>query len=65
MNRAKMAVAFGAGAACEVEGARRIWGELKESNPKYSFNEHIARQPLRPEDAERVASGLAKAGLLS
>jgi adenylate cyclase len=49
----------------EVEGARRIWGELKEINPKYSFNEHIARQPLRPEDAERVASGLAKAGLLS
>ena len=48
-----------------VEGARRIWGELKEINPKYSFNEHIARQPLRPEDAERVASGLAKAGLLS
>ena len=49
----------------EVDGARRIWGELKEINPKYSFNEHIARQPLRPEDAERVASGLAKAGLLS
>jgi adenylate cyclase len=49
----------------EVDGARRIWGELKKINPKYSFNEHIARQPLRPEDAERVASGLAKAGLLS
>jgi adenylate cyclase len=49
----------------EVDEARRIWGELKEINPKYSFNEHIARQPLRPEDAERVAGGLAKAGLLS
>jgi adenylate cyclase len=49
----------------EVDEARRIWGELKEINPKYSFNEHIARQPLRPEDAERIAGGLAKAGLLS
>ena len=62
-SRVILASAFGH--LGEVDGARRIWGELKEINPKYSFNEHIARQPLRPEDAERVASGLAKAGLLS
>jgi adenylate cyclase len=44
--------------------ARRIWNELKEINPKYSFSEHFARQPFkREEDVRRVADGLAKAGL--
>ena len=47
----------------EVDEARRIWRELKEINPKYSFREHFSRQPFRPEDVERVAEGLAKAGL--
>jgi adenylate cyclase len=43
--------------------ARRIWKELKEINPKYSFSEHFARQPFkREEDVRRVAEGLAKAG---
>jgi adenylate cyclase len=44
--------------------ARRIWKELKEINPKYSFNEHFARQPFKKEeDVRRIAEGLAKAGL--
>ncbi len=47
----------------EVDEAGRIWRELKEINPKYSFREHFSRQPFRPEDVERVAEGLAKAGL--
>ncbi len=48
----------------EVDEARRIWRELKEINPKYSFREHFSRQPFRQEDVERVADGLKKAGLL-
>ena len=48
----------------EVDEARRIWQELKEINPKYSFSEHFARQPFKKEeDVQRIAEGLAKAGL--
>ncbi|MGA9323745.1 MAG: guanylyl cyclase, partial [Xanthobacteraceae bacterium] len=48
----------------DVEEARRTWQELKEINPKYSFNEHFSRQPFKNEDdVRRVAEGLAKAGL--
>jgi adenylate cyclase len=48
------------------EEARRIWRELKEINPKYSFSEHFARQPFKNEkDVRRIADGLAKAGLTS
>ncbi len=47
----------------DVDEARRVWHELKEINPKYSFREHFSRQPFRQEDVERVAEGLAKAGL--
>ena len=47
----------------EVDEARRVWRELMEINPKYSFREHFGRQPFRREDIERVAEGLAKAGL--
>ena len=49
----------------EVDEAHRIWRELMEINPKYSFREHFSRQPFRQEDVERVADGLKKAGLLS
>jgi adenylate cyclase len=46
--------------------ARRIWQELKEINPKYSFSEHFARQPFKKEeDVRRIAEGLAKAELSS
>ena len=48
----------------EIDEARRIWRELKEINPKYSFSEHFGRQPFkRQEDVRRVAEGLARAGL--
>jgi adenylate cyclase len=49
----------------EVDEARRIWRELKEINPKYSFDEHFARQPFkREEDVQRIAEGLTKAGIV-
>jgi adenylate cyclase len=47
----------------EVDEAHRVWRELMEINPKYSFREHFSRQPFRREDVERVAAGLGKAGL--
>ncbi len=48
----------------EIDEARRVWRELKEINPKYSFSEHFARQPFkREEDVRQIAEGLAKAGL--
>ncbi|MDR3421777.1 MAG: adenylate/guanylate cyclase domain-containing protein [Xanthobacteraceae bacterium] len=47
----------------QLDEARRIWRELKEINPKYSFKEHFSRQPFRQEDVESVAEGLTKAGL--
>jgi adenylate cyclase len=47
----------------EIEEARRIWAELMKINPKFSFSAYIGRQPMRPDDAERVVVGLAKTGL--
>ena len=47
----------------EVDEARRLWRELIDINPKYSFSEHFGRQPFRQADVERIAEGLAKAGL--
>lgn len=44
--------------------ARRIWRELKEINPRYSFDDHIGRLPFKdPADAERFADGLRNTGL--
>ena len=49
----------------EVDEARRIWKELKEINPKYSFSEHFARQPFKKEeDVRRIAEGLTRAGIV-
>jgi len=48
----------------DVDEARRVWRELMEINPEYSFREHFGRRPFRQEDVERFAEGLAKAGLL-
>jgi adenylate cyclase len=46
------------------EEARRIWRELKEINPRYSFSEHFARQLFKNEkDVRRIADGLANAEL--
>jgi len=48
----------------EVAEARRIWRELKEINPKYSFEAHIALLPWRnPAGPARIREGLVKAGL--
>lgn len=48
----------------EIGEARRIWRELQDINPKYSFSEHFARQPFKnEEDVRRIAEGLAKAEL--
>jgi adenylate cyclase len=48
----------------EIDEARRVWHELKEINPNYSFTAYIGRQPFkRQEDLQRIADGLAKAGL--
>jgi adenylate cyclase len=48
----------------QVDEARRVWQELKEINPKYSFQEHLSRLPFKnEEEAQRIAEGLRKAGL--
>ncbi len=48
----------------EIDEARRIWAELKQINPNYTFATHIARLPFKnPADAERIKDGLARAGL--
>jgi adenylate cyclase len=47
----------------EIEEARRVWRELKEINPEYSFSSHFARQPLGKDGVRRIAEGVAKAGL--
>jgi adenylate cyclase len=50
----------------EFDEARRVWEELKEINPNYTFAEHVGRQPFRrEEDVERIADGLRKARLLN
>ena len=49
-----------------MELAATIGRELKEVNPQYSFSEHFARQPYQNKhDVQRIAEGLAKAGLIS
>lgn len=48
----------------EVAEAQRVWRELKEINPKYSFEVHIAQLPWRdPAGPARIREGLARVGL--
>src|ERR1700732_3848419 len=48
-----------------AEEARRVWQELKKINPRYSLADHIDRLPFKaPADAEKIAEGVRKAGLL-
>jgi adenylate cyclase len=62
LSRAFLAVALGY--LGEGEEARRVWRELMEINPGYSFAEHIGRLPFRDKaDIERLAKGLAAAGI--
>jgi adenylate cyclase len=50
----------------EIDEAKRVWAELMEINPNYSFAAHIGRQPFkRAEDVERMAEGLRKVGVLN
>ena len=62
LSRAFLAVALGHRG--EAEEAQRIWRELMEINPNYSFAEHVGRLPFRNgADADRLAEGLRKAGI--
>jgi adenylate cyclase len=50
----------------EIDEAKRVWAELMEINPNYSFAAHIGRQPFkRAEDVERMAAGLRAVGVLN
>jgi adenylate cyclase len=62
LSRAFLAVALGH--LGEADEAQRVWRELKEINPKYSFAEHLGRLPFRNRaDADRLAEGLRRAGI--
>jgi len=63
LSRAFLASALGhLGRSSE---ARRIWSELMEINPGYSYEAHVGRLPFRsPEHAEPFGLGLKKAGLV-
>jgi adenylate cyclase len=62
LSRALLAVALGH--LGEAEEAGRVWRELMEINPRYSFAEHVGRLPFRNrEDVERLTEGLRKAGI--
>ena len=62
LSRSFLAVALGH--LGEAEEARRVWRELKEINPKYSFEEHVGRLPFQnPADVDHLRKGLAKAGI--
>ena len=46
----------------ESAEAQRVWHELKDVNPRYSF-EDLARLPFQNQaDADKIRQGLAKAG---
>jgi adenylate cyclase len=62
LSRAFLAVALGH--LGEAEEAGRVWRELMEINPKYSFAEHVGRLPFRNQaDIDRLTEGLRKAGV--
>ncbi len=62
-SRAYLAAALGQ--MGETDEARRVWRELKEINPNYSFEEHVGRFPFKVQaDVDRIREGLANAGLL-
>ena len=63
LSRAFLASALGH--LGQIAEAREVWRELKEINPKYSFDEHVGRLPFKNRaDVDRIREGLIKAGLL-
>lgn len=62
LSRALLASALGH--LGQMEEAQQVWRELKEINPKYSFEEHAGRLPFKNrEDVDRIREGLIKARL--
>jgi adenylate cyclase len=62
LTRAMLASALGH--LGRVDEARQVWRELMDINPSYSFTVHMNRLPfVDPTDTDRIAAGLAKAGL--
>ena len=62
LSRAFLAVALGH--LGEAEEARRVWGELKEIDPNYSFAEHVGRLPFTdPAVVDSLREGLNRAGI--
>ncbi len=62
-SRAYLAAALGQ--MGETDEAQRVWRELKEINPNYSFEEHVGRFPFKVQaDVDRIREGLVKARLL-
>jgi adenylate cyclase len=62
LSRAFLAVALGH--LGEAEEAKRVWRELMEINPKYSFAEHVGRLPFEDQaDVDRLRQGLRTAGI--
>ena len=48
----------------DVEEARRVWADVKEISPNYSFAGHLARLPFtNSADSERIREGFARAGV--
>ncbi|HEY8595196.1 MAG TPA: adenylate/guanylate cyclase domain-containing protein [Devosiaceae bacterium] len=63
LSRAMMIAALGH--LGRVKEAQRLWRELMKINPRYSFEEHIARLPFSdPGDAERIREGVRLAGVI-
>lgn len=62
LSRAFLASALGH--LGEDEEARKVWAELREVNPNYSFTAHLGRLPFRhPGDRARIAAGVTAAGI--
>ena len=62
LSRAFLAVALGH--LGEAEEASRVWRELMEINPKYSFAEHVGRLPFQHQaDIDRLTEGIRRAGI--
>ncbi len=63
LSRAFLASALGH--LGRLDEARQVWRELKEINPRYSYADHIGRQPFRnAADADKFTDGLRKARLV-